>query len=254
MTILGKLLVFLNVLLAGLFLAMAIGVTSLRLNWFSYQPEDGERVTGIIEQLQSQMKKLDAAARIAEVRHRVAFDEVERNQNTVDQRRLFYAAALHAIRNGKDAQGQALRPPVQQLEYDAAGTIVPRFSGRAIEIEGRPADSLEEYLQEIARVQAAITAEQQLTQKLIKDQEELTAVINGRRDEQGLLTDKGLRQLLGEQIEFARLLQDEQLHLEPNLANSWAEAQLLLKRKASLSSRLQELQGTPVAARADAAR
>jgi hypothetical protein len=241
MTTIGKVLVYVTVLLSGLFLAFAVAVYSQRLPWFTYTPEGGEKVVGIIDQAREEMARIIEARNLAEVRWAANANRLQALDRLVPQRRAFYANTLKAMTDGTDSAGMAVRIPVQQFpkDEDRDGLADLKPTDVAVKINDADALALKAYAREIDARQADIKALQDEFVKLVDEEKKLTEKLNGYTAD-GMMV-KGLRQLLAEQEDFARRLRDEQDHLQPQLANRWAEAQLLLKRNALLEARKAEL-------------
>jgi hypothetical protein len=250
MNFLGKLAVLLQTALSLLFLTVAFGIYSQRINYPTISTDTG-KVIGIVETLQDELKKSVEPRNVADSRFFAARKQLAALEAERPGRLGWYKDTLSGIATGKSVDGTEMTPAVTELEKeDPATRLIPLKRDTAYTIRGKPALSLQGYDDEMKKAAAEVKAQQERTIRLIADEKRLTVEINGgtytvqeNGEDKDVTVAKGLRRLLGEQEEFAGHSRDEQEALLPQLANRWAEAQLQLKRKATLEARREELVG-----------
>lgn len=264
MTFLGKLAVLFQAALSLLFLALAVGVYTQRVNWPNTTTETGSKIAGRVELLQEKIKKLAVSRDDADYRYFTNRKEVAAREAERPGRQKWYADAIAGVKTGKSADGSKdMTPPVVIIPgpganglFDIAKATDPFKLVAEVGKGEVEAKSLAEYAKEFAEITKNIAAKQEEYLALIAEEKRLTADIVGgtytiKKDgeEVEVNVPKGLRKLLAEQLDFAARSKDEQEALMPEVANRWAEAQLQLKRKATLEARRAELLGTSAAGR-----
>jgi hypothetical protein len=246
MTGLGKLLVFANVALSLVFLALAVGTYTNRLNWFSYQKEGGEKVIGKVQQLQDRVNELVKARDPAEARYYLATNQLAYLESERDQRTRWYAEQLAAVQSGAD--------PVYELALpgglDPTGKlVVPNKAERkAVVVQGMtmdgkvdnlPTQTITTYREQVANRQFTLDGLIKQTDALVAEHKKLTEIIAAPKT--------GLRDQINVQLGFQAEARSELNYLAPLLTNRTAEALLLLQRTEQLRKRLAELQAAGLA-------
>ncbi len=229
-TRLGKILVFVNLVIALGMGVWAFGLYSGRIEWTSTKPGKGE-----LAKRQATLKELQTALAGAEDRSRIAhanlhFLEVRRPR---DQK--FFADHLTFLQSGATAQNPAVMVAYQNgqilLEQDGRVRMIPApYKDKG----GQPIQSLAFYEKEQKTLQANLVEAIDQYQKLVSEDVRLTNLIVG---------GKGLRQQLfdEEDVKQARIKQ-EMDDLKPVYINAVAESQLLLQRQKALQARKKELE------------
>src|SRR5439155_8533547 len=111
MTKLGKWLVFINLTLSLLFLAWAIGLYTNQVHWNTPPSDGGQKVQGMVKELQDEINQLANARTSAEERWNSGTVLVRALETERPQRNTYYATLLRSARFGDVAQ---IKPPVQQ--------------------------------------------------------------------------------------------------------------------------------------------
>src|SRR5437879_6199549 len=253
MTKLGKWLVFINVTLSLIFLAWAVGLYTNQVHWNTPPSDGGQRVQGMIEELNAEIKQLLDARNSAEERWHSGGALVRALENERPQRNAYYATLLRSVTQGDVAQ---IKPPVQQLEIAANGGVVAKLNGRPpYLLDGQPALSIAGYRDALTQRSAQIDATHKEVTGIIGETEKLTRQINGAEPPGGgervTAEQKGLRGVLADEQKAAHKLRLEQEYLHSPITNFMIDTQLLKKRRAALTARLGELQNAEALGRKD---
>jgi hypothetical protein len=246
MTKLGKWLVFINLTLSLIFLAWAIGIYTNQVHWNAPPSDGGQRVQGLIEELNGEIKQLLDARKSAEERWHSGGDLVRALENERPRRNAFYATALRSVRQGDVPQ---LQPPVRHLQVAPNGAVDLRIaSWPPYQIDGQPALSVAGYNNALKERAAQIDDAHKQVTAIIGETEKLTRQINGVDPPGGgerlTAEQKGLRVVLATEQEVAQKLRLEQEYLRSPITNFMIDTELLQKRFAALKARLGEV-GSP---------
>ena len=243
-TNLGKYLVFANLVLSICFLGIAAGVASNRIDWPGTGKAGGAEAKAGIASKSEEIKKFQDAASAAYTRYLAALPDLLKVEQDRPAKQKWYADQLSNLANGKDVAGKPFAGPVGNLKY---------VNGQLqLDKNGLPVLEPIQGLKPIPAMMADLDAVHMDVQKVmadvakhIKEEERLTKEVNG----DPMAKTKGLRDLLAEEVAVEKNLQGELEYLRPLRYNRQVEAALLLKRQASLKSRLDELKNLGVAAR-----
>ena len=248
MTLLGKILVFANLVLALFFLALGIGLATNRVDW------PGTMKTGPAAEMKAgialkseEIKNWQQAASVALGRYALAMPELLKVEKERPERQQWFADQLGILRTGKDMAGKPFMGKIRnlvykngQLQLDDKGYPV-MADMPAVPFDLKP---IPEMNQELAATQDLVKRETQKVAELMKEEGRLTLEMNGEAGK-----TKGLRDLLAEEVAVEKNLQEELEYLRPLRYNRQVESALLLKRQQSLKSRLDELKNVGVASR-----
>jgi hypothetical protein len=249
MTKLGKYLVFINLVLSLMFLGVAIGVCSNRIDWpGTMKTGPASEVKAGVDRLKSEIDTWQKEASLGYARATAALPDLLQVEKERPVKQKWYADQLSILETGNDTDGKAYSGPIQDLVYEK-GQIklgkdgLPELRPISVKpLEFRPIPEMHKML---ADQQDAVKQEMAKVAKLMQEEERLTREVNG--DPQKKV--KGLRDLQAEEISVENNLQGELEYLRPLRYNRQVEAALLLKRQQSLKARLDELKNTGVASR-----
>jgi hypothetical protein len=251
MTIWGKRLVFLNLVLSLLFVAWAIGLATNQIPWHTPAATDGVKVQGMVAAAQDEIKRLTAARDAADARWQDGYAELQAVEALRPYNLKYYGDMLTSARQGGVT---GISPPVQKLQFEPGHTLViPRPQQRtgrpAEQIDGQNALPVAGYIKAIADALAAILKAQAEEKQLVAETEALTKQVNGTKPRAEAVTaeEKGLRVLLSEQEELAHHLRLEQEYLQSPLTYLLLQKEQLQQRQAALAARLNELKAAPTA-------
>jgi hypothetical protein len=248
MTLLGKILVFANLVLALFFLALGIGIVTNRVDW------PGTMKTGPASEMKAgialkseEIKNWQQNASLALGRYALATPELLKAEKERPEKQQWYADQLSILQTGKDVAGKPYMGPIRnlvykngQLQFDDKG--YPALQPMpAVPFALKP---IPEMNQELADTQALVNKEMDKVAGLMKEEGRLTLEMNGEAGK-----TKGLRDLLAEEVAVEKNIQEELEYLRPLRYNRQVESALLLKRQQSLKSRLDELKNVGVASR-----
>ncbi|VTS07242.1 hypothetical protein [Tuwongella immobilis] len=244
MTFFGKLLV--GLIFASSMMALTLA-TSVYTQFVPLKPNPargGEEWKNTrLTKLEDKIKTLNRAGYRAKYSWTAANTKLTALEKERPARQAFYASQLELVQSGSytDANGQkkAVAEPVQELVLDPSGNLdISKLEGRAPIKESPTGASLvavDAYRSQLDRIAGEIKDSQLKEKDLIEKHQMLTNELIDVADK------KGLRTLLREQQDLLVRINDEIDYLRPSLTNGLAETQLLLKRKNSLTNRLNEL-------------
>jgi len=243
MTKLGKWLVFINLTLSLIFLAWAVGIYTNQVHWNTPPSEGGQRVQGLIEELNGEIKQLVDARTSADERWHTAGVLVRALEDERPRRNAFYATALRSVRQGDVPQ---IQPPVRQLVVAPNGAVDVRIANwPPFQIDGQPALSVAGYNNALKERAAQIDDTHKQVTAIIGETEKLTRQINGvdppGGGERVTAEQKGLRVVLATEQDVAARLRLEQEYLRSPITNFMIDNQLLQKRFTALKARLGEM-------------
>jgi regulator of replication initiation timing len=245
MTQTGRVLTYVNLVLALVFTSWAIGLYVNAVPWHTPPASDGVRVQGLVEQLKDQITSATAARNAADNRWADATLEVQALEKQRPELQQLYANRMKAARRGNVA---GVDPPVQTLEF-AGENLKP--TGAPIQFDGAPALTFDGYAKAIQDKIKEITDTEEELKKIVDDTKALTLQIDGFDPPGGTeritAEQKGLRRRLYEIQKQADELRLEQEYLRSPLTNATLDTALLKKRQAALSARLTELKSAVTA-------
>jgi hypothetical protein len=228
-TLVGRILLFLNMALCLAFAFWAYEAYSQRLD-----------LSAQFKARQTEVENLKKARATAESRWDMAQAQVLAGEQMRPQLLAGYAAVLKKLREGPGpAQDLQYDPKTGALQIGANGVPV---LGPVKNAAGQPIPGLENLAaasQTYDQRQAALRQVAEENQKLVDQEKSLTSKIGD--GSHGLRAD-----LAAVQREEKKSL-DEQEFLRPLLYNREVEAQILAKRQQALKERVKELGATPVA-------
>jgi hypothetical protein len=225
MTRTGKILVYVNLVLAVGMCVWAFGLYSSRIDW-SNKPPNGELAKRI-----TALKQVDSALQTAETRQRVASGDLQRLERRRPRDAQFFARELALLEAGIDQQN----PPRIVNVQNGVIQLKPEDVVDMIQAP-KPFQSLDVYAREQQQTQAALLASITEYQALVEEDTKKTERIIG---------EKGLRQQLfnEEEIKLARIKQEIE-DLKPLYINVMVDSELLMKRQKALLARREELNRT----------
>jgi hypothetical protein len=255
MTLLGKWLVFVNLLLSFLLLSWAFGIYTNRIDW-SAADAKGDKPPGALKVRQDRIKSATNSLTIAADRWREALKGFPGSEtrarhaglidweNRVAGDRVWYAAQLKEAKAGPDGKGE--KKPIKAVKLGPDGVPVPDPNNAdrptLVDAERRRLDKPEDaarplynsdwYAKELTRLAQLSEAAQTDYIEQVNLARELTEKAIG---------PKGLRQaIIDEQIKGARI-KDEMLDVTGRQTNAEVETELLQSRRDQLERRVEEL-------------
>jgi len=254
MTLLGKLLVFANVLLSFLMLSWAAGLYTNRIDW-SASKAKGDKPAGQLDGRIERVKAATATVQLADDRWREARDgfagDGKRDaregllawEKRRGEDRVWYATELSALKTGPLGK---LDAPIQRVKTreDGQAVLDPKnFRPILIAAErrkekpeeaARPVYCYNYYEAELVKLTQQIEAEQVRYQDLIAQESELTKQAIG---------PKGLRQRITDELVKRGRAEDELADVAGRQkTNAQVETELLLARRDQLQQRKEELE------------
>jgi hypothetical protein len=255
MTLLGKILVFINVALSFLMLAWAAALYTNRIDW-SNNPAKGDQPAGLLKAREDRVKDANASVNLANTRWREALRGNEKDKRPGHEGllawekrraddRVWYEEVVKAAGSGPDGKGEKVgikrvaikdgRPIPDPANSNRPMLVDAERRKIAEEPRGEPLYCYDWYVKELARLTTEIQNAEVEQQKLAKEEETLTEQVIG---------PKGLRQqIVDEQIKLARVI-EELKDVEDRQTNSRVDTELLLQRRAQLERRIEELKKT----------
>jgi hypothetical protein len=247
MTLFGKILVVLNLLLGVLLLSWALGVYTQRIDWHS-KGGGPDKPMGEIAKRKERVEQLWRALQGAEARWQPAWATAwvpQQQRAKLDQ---WYKTQLATL----DAGQAPVKWPVYKdgrlvIVTDKAESLFVPLLEEGKDRAGQPLRSLEVYKQEIEATQKGIQVELEKLLKAQKEDAELTLKLGGDLESGGKI--KGMRHRLHEEKVKQERVEAEVKILSPLLVNSEVEGELLQKRHDQLLRRIAELESLGVAER-----
>lgn len=243
MTFIGRILVWVQVVLSLVFLALAMGLYFQRTNWNDGVTPDGDKILGQVTELKNRINQLTAARDTAEPRYDTFQAELKSLESDRPKRQAFYDEQLAIVATGVDAQKKAVSPPVQELVMQGDRLDLRKTGRPPVQINGEPALSLKGYADKIAKVYEDVKSEQATIARLVAEADALTKKIAGTVPPEDAVTaeEKGLRGQLADWKRYGDAAKLEKQFLLTPMTNYTVEVELLKQRKASLEKRLNEL-------------
>lgn len=237
MTLIGKVLVLLNVVLSVAMAFWAVGVYSHYIN-YSTPPGRGsaEQNEGLVFQRDNQIKARQEQLAAAEARWRGPYAFLPRIAQQRANNRQWYAEQVQAMQKGPG--------PAKSVTYKAGQVeLDPKQYGRpllvdAADVDGQPLQPLQAYVKANEDTNNAIHVAQVELERQTRLDTELTQKIGG---------DNGLRFQLAREEHKRHEILAEQDYLRPLLVNSLVEGELVTKRQVELKARVKELKAVGVA-------
>jgi hypothetical protein len=246
MTQTAKYLIFVNLVLAVVFLAWAVGLLTNQVPWNTPPAGEGPKVEGLVTQLQNEIKRLITARDSADQRWGDAYVELQQTEKLRADALKYEADLLRSARHGDVPD---IKPPVQQLVFKGPALDISKRSGRPpVTVGGEDALSIAGYHQKIQQTLDEIQKAQAEITRLMAETETLTKQINGvppRKPEASTLEEKGLRVQIQEQHDLVHGLELEQQYLLSPLTYYTLQRDQLRARQAALAARLEELKAAP---------
>jgi len=245
MTQTGRVLTYVNLVLALVFTSWAIALYVNAVPWYTPPATDGIRVQGLVEQLKDQITASTAARNAADNRWADATLEVQALEKQRPELERLYVNRMKAARRGNVA---GVQPPVQALEFQGENV---KPSGAPIQFDGAPALTFDAYAKATQDKIKEIADTEDELKKTIDDTKALTVQIDGFDPPGGAervtAEQKGLRRQLYEIQKQAEDLRLEQEYLRSPLTSATLDTAQLKKRQAALTARLNELKGAVTA-------
>lgn len=246
MTKTAKYLIFVNLVLAVVFVAWAVGLMTNPVPWNTPAAGEGPKVEGMVAQLQTEIKRLTTARDSAEQRWGDAYVELQQTEKLRADAQKYESDLLRSARYGDVPD---IKPPVQQLVFNGPALDITKRSGRpAVTVGGEDALSIAGYHQKIQQTLDEIQKAQAEITRLMAETEQLTKQINGVSPKDPAapnLEEKGLRVQIQDQQDLVKGLQLEQQYLLSPLTYYTLQRDQLRARQAALTARLEELKATP---------
>jgi hypothetical protein len=237
-TMVGKILVFANLVLSMMFASMAVGVYTNRIDWPGTRTSSfqGDEVRGELAQRKKEVRDAELVASTALTRWLDMTKKVNDLEGKVRPTALaWYADKLLILDQGKNREGQL--QPVTALKYDKEGVLLFENGPPVPGPSNQPLQSRSFYITQFNENAQAIQTQIDLTNQALAAAEDLTVRINGIKDKQ----QKGLRDLLREEETARQNAEAELDYVKPFRYNRQAEAELLVKRQQALETRVEEL-------------
>jgi hypothetical protein len=235
MTLLGKILVFIDVLLSLMALTFAVAVYTNNVDW-SDSPPKGEKPAGLLNQEKAALKDALAGLPPAQASWTVARGELLRKEEQAGQARDFYAAQLKLVRSDATADR-----PAQAVKFEGLQPVPDENNPALLKLEdakdraGKNLQSLSAHAASSADTQTKLMDVMTKYQADIEEDRKLTDEIVGEG------TKKGLHQRLIDERVKRQGVQEEQNMVRPLLKNAEVDWGLIGKRKEGLDERIAEL-------------
>jgi hypothetical protein len=247
MTLFGKILVILNLVLGMLMATWALGVYTQSLDWSSKGGGPDKQPNEIAKRAE-RITHLWRSAQAAESRWSLAWKDAWRPQQERVLLEKWYADQLKTL----DAGQAPVKVTVYKdgrlvVVFDKASGLRLPYMEEGKDRAGQPLRSLEFYKQELDATQKAVQGELAKLLKAQQEDTELTLKLGGDLESGGKM--KGLRQRLHEEKIKQERIDAEVKILSPLLVNSEVEGELLQKRHEQLLRRVGELRSLGVAER-----
>jgi hypothetical protein len=236
MTFLGKILVFVNLVLSLCFAIWAFALYTNRIDWTTTKGTDRP---GEYARRDTEMQGLKAALTRGEAGVDVANRSVQAEEERIPKYVAWYKDQLDKLRAGKDpVQALVMSGGVVALDAEGYPKLGPVLSASKQPIGGLASLAVlnQEYA---AKHQAYIDTTHELDKVLDAERLLTEQIGNGK--------DKGLRAQLAAVELAGKNSVDEQEFIKPLLYNREVEGQLLVKRGQALQARLKELESVSVA-------
>jgi hypothetical protein len=261
MTLLAKILVFVNVALSFVMFTWALALFTNRIDW-TLSKAKADQPAGKLAERQDRVKEKLAALDVANTRWREAL----RGNDGQDKRpahdglpvwekrrvddRAWYAEQLKAAQTGDGMGGKV---PIKRVSLSKEGQPIPdaahdnRPTMVAAERRkddkgqgGGPLFCYDYYVRELGDLTQQIQAKQAEYQQAVKEASDLTEETIDKKD-----GGKGLRHRIIDEQEKLKQVNEELKDVGDRQTNSQVETELLLARRAQLERRIAELKKAP---------
>lgn len=243
MSFLGKLLILIYGAASLLCLTGAMAVYTQQMGYVTPKGEDPKKVKNRVEQSIARTNSFINANNRAYTRWQQDYEEVIKLEVDMFARRMFYRGQLDLLVSGK-LYDNVVQTPIQELEVNSTTGLldISKPTGRKpVEAKpGLPALTQSYYLAEIKKANGDMVRLQAQTAEKVQQHRNASLVINGQEAPTFV---KGLRTRIDEQVAIAKDADIERVFLEDFITNRRAEAQLFVKRRNALQSRVDELLG-----------
>lgn len=232
MTLFGKVLVLLNFALSVTILAVALASWSNPVDFTNSPGKDKEGIPPgkwkqNADKLRDAWAKIPAS--IAAVRDATtSLNEFDRYKDA----HAFFKAELEKLRTAPETE------LINAVKYNLAVPAVAQGNPGHLEMQpafdlaGKPLRSMAVNEAALAKLQKDVQTEEARYKMDVEEETKLTAKRSG---------PKGLQQRLVDAQAMLRQANEEADRIEPLWINAWVESELILKRRASLEGRLEEL-------------
>jgi hypothetical protein len=228
MTLIGKLLIFLNLGLSMMCAVWAVGVYANRVDW-SAQPAKGEEPAGKLREQQDRLEAARKELEIAFASWKGARDELMQAQAQRALDHDWYAQQLKHVRSEATAAN-----PVKYMIYDPGAAGRPKEEP-ARDRAGKPLESLAAYGTRSDSTRKELENIMDAYRKNIDDDIRLTEELTGTADRKGLH-----QRLVDERAKQQGLVAEQRLE-QPLLIIATVDQELIERRREGLDERLREL-------------
>src|SRR5262245_46399082 len=173
MTKTGRILTYVNLVLALVFASWAIALYANAVPWHTPPATDGIRVQGMVEQLKDQITAATAARSAADNRWADMTLELQALENKRPELQQLYASRINAARRRHVA---GIAPPVQMLEF-VGENVKP--TGAPAQFDGAAALTFDGYAKAIQDKIKEISDTEDELKKTIDETKALTQQIDG---------------------------------------------------------------------------
>ncbi len=228
MTAIGKLLVFLNLIVGTAILSWAVGVYTQRVEWIDRTPEGGEKIEGEITRLRAEIERQAARAALATREWGPRYKALAAYEPFRDQRQAEFARRLAEARTGAAGFREQLYLPDPADPAKTLSLLDTAKEGNPV--KGPPGDKP---LQGVVPLEATYEANRKEAERLAKESYDLVKASEalGREAEvTRLRVDK-------QKAVYEELL-DEARFLEAFEVNWYEQLVTTQRRKAQLENRL----------------
>ncbi|GIW81797.1 MAG: hypothetical protein KatS3mg105_3604 [Gemmatales bacterium] len=233
-TRIGKILVFLNLILSLGMATIAVGIYMNRIDWVG--TDSSEERQGQYERLREEIDSLRASLARAYGRWQEQVTHLAKLETTRRQRREWYDVRLQELKTGNQ--------PIKQLVYENLMLKTDRNGLPVLVVHpDKRLKAKQSLLQELEARDKEISDEIAAINMLIEEEVRLTFIIEGKPGEK-----KGLRGLLSELEEAQKRSLAEAEFVKPLRINRGIEVQSLQERQKALRARVEELKKIGVAA------
>jgi hypothetical protein len=239
----GKFLVYTNLVLSLIFLGWSLALFIKRLDWAPHKnilKGTVEQKSGIMYQLEEEVKQLGEASELAEKRwQHDAAALPEREARRLEYQKWYLDQLLLGTR-GVDSQGKKEKIPVAELVRDPKDQmlLIGPQDRKALKSRDQDVNYLDAYMEEYRKLSKDIDDTQLEIEKLVEENKRLTEAIAGIPGK-----TRGLRGDLEANVNYKRLFEDEMAILKPLLVNQRINVEQQKRRLAELQGRYKELAG-----------
>lgn len=244
MTLFGKILVMVNLVLSLLLATWALGVYTSRTDWSSKEGPSPDKIKGEVFRRDNQNKEAWKSVVAAEARAKYERWLAGQYEGVRPQNEAWYAAQVKDLEVGPKPVNAVTWNAGQIVPDPRQAALAPKLPARPLMAPAKdkfdqPLNSLATYKKDFSDTQIEIKRAMEKYQGLIKEDTALTIELGG---------EKKLRHRLELEQEKQERILAEIDHLKPLLVNSQIEGELLQQRRASLERRVAELKALGVTA------